>query len=527
MRNLFRFFGINTLDGKASSRSDVNLDEHLREALNSRSLQKITTALEKWCIEGTSRTDWLMELLRSMDYSKTEVAKINILSCFYKKEYAETLQLIDEYLSAHGFDEDLCVIKLVAHYLDGQMELAYYYMKSVESKHMAYCERSDYWQMRAGILWAMNYFEELGFATDKAVELSQNNREVLETALSIYIEMDDKSRIRATLELIEKSNEVAGFAHALNLLALSRYKEGFETMEARYDNKEAHRYLNVALFDRPRWLGKPIDGLRLLISAEQGLGDTVQMARYLSLTSSFNCENICVEVQPELIELIRYNYPEFKISERVFGITPDDSFDVWVGMMSLPLMTGRYGIATPLIDGYLRAPRDNAVYWRARIQEMTSTKAFKIGVAWSGQSSHRADRRRSIPYEVMMNNLIRNSHASFFTLQTNVPEVCPENMHNTSDELMTMSDTAALIEQMDLVITVDTSVAHLAGALGKETWLLLPKCYEWRWGHAGEKNYWYSSVKVLRQERHGQWAPLLAEVSDRRLPEKLNSMENL
>ena len=112
---------------------------------------------------------------------------------------------------------------------------------------------------------------------------------------------------------------------------------------------------------------------------------------------------------------------------------------------------------------------------------------------------------------------VRPINATFFALQTVVPDVMPVNVINVTEEMITLADTAALIEQMDLIITVDTSVVHIAGALAKETWLMLPKRYEWRWGLEGEDNDWYDTVKVIRQPKSGDWASVLDEVFNKRL----------
>jgi hypothetical protein len=111
-----------------------------------------------------------------------------------------------------------------------------------------------------------------------------------------------------------------------------------------------------------------------------------------------------------------------------------------------------------------------------------------------------------------MMDAIRGLDADFFSLQISVPPSHPANLIDVSEELVTIADTAALIAEMDLIITVDTSIVHLAGAIGKETWLLLPYRYEWRWGLSGERNNWYESVKVLRQPTHGDWDSVLSDV---------------
>jgi ADP-heptose:LPS heptosyltransferase len=140
-----------------------------------------------------------------------------------------------------------------------------------------------------------------------------------------------------------------------------------------------------------------------------------------------------------------------------------------------------------------------------------------VGIAWSGSKSHRADRRRSIPFD-MLRPYLEGAEAEFFVLQTQVETGLPANVKNVTTELITLGDTAALINELDLVITVDTSVVHLAGALGKPAWLLLPYRYEWRWSLSGEANNWYRSVRVLRQKMTGDWPAVLEDAFTNRLP---------
>jgi hypothetical protein len=211
-----------------------------------------------------------------------------------------------------------------------------------------------------------------------------------------------------------------------------------------------------------------------------------------------------------------------EIVVREFGQVPAVEFDCWVGVMSLPHLLGATAENIPGRGGYLKVPVDSVRYWRERVVQLARGGRPRIGLAWSGNPTHRGDRRRSIPYAVMM-EAIRGVEADFFALQTHVPEDRPENLIDVSEEMVTLADTAALIGEMDLVITVDTSVVHVAGAIGKEAWLLLPYRYEWRWGLEGEGNRWYDSVSVLRQTTHGDWRGLLYSVFRDRLLNRLAS----
>jgi hypothetical protein len=230
-----------------------------------------------------------------------------------------------------------------------------------------------------------------------------------------------------------------------------------------------------------------------------------------------------MEVQPEALRLLQYNFPAIPMVPREHGHLPPLAFNRWTGSMSLPYLLGSEPGRIPGTAGYLSVPPDSRDYWAQRVSALASTDFPRIGFAWSGNPNHRSDRRRSIPFALVMDLLDGRSAPCFFALQTAVPIPCPPALIDVSDELITLADTAALIAEMDLIITVDTSIVHLAGALGRPTWLLLPYRYEWRWGLEGEKNNWYDTVCILRQETHGDWDGLLKEVLGPRLIEFNNA----
>jgi len=337
--------------------------------------------------------------------------------------------------------------------------------------------------------------------------------------------MEAFERVRQEFENGQHPIDQAGFALAIVDLAQDNYERGFELLELRYQMTEASRYVNPALFPLRRWQGEPPAGNVLLLSSEQGFGDTVQMARYLPELQQIGFRRLVMEAQPESLTLLQFNFPEIDFVIQKWREVPARAFDCWTGLVSLPHLLKTTTSNVPGQSGYLHVPPENEAYWRARVAELTTGKRLRIGLAWSGFPGHRADRRRSIPFPRMM-DAIRDQDVDFFALQTHVPPGFPENLINVSEELVTLSDTAALIAEMDLVIAVDTSVVHLAGAIGKETWLLLPYRYEWRWGLEGEGNHWYDSVKVLRQARRGDWDGLLEDVFGKRLPARASSKGN-
>ena len=338
-------------------------------------------------------------------------------------------------------------------------------------------------------------------------------------AYPIYVESGQHERAAQVRRLIHErypDDPEAVYAVAIVELARDYYPEGFRLAEARYRMPEVARYINPTLLLRPRWQGESLTGQRLFIHGEQGFGDLIMMSRYLPLLTAQGAQ-VTLDCRVEAIPLLTHNFPDCYIIEGDLHTPIETPFDYWTGIMSLPFHLSTTADGVPASHGYLTTPPEQQTYWRGRVGECACRPTPRIGLAWSGNLEHRADRRRSIPFDKIASILLEHQSVSFFALQTSVPGHCPANLLDLSEELITLADTAALIDEMDLVITVDTLIVHLAGALGKPTWLLLPSRYEWRWGLSGERNHWYDTVRVLRQEVQGDWDSLLAQVFGERL----------
>ena len=493
----------------------------LEKALLVHNFAVISPCLRAWCMLPERGFGRLNDLVVRAAFNSAEANKIEILFEHYSGNMEVAFNLAQAHMTEHGFDPDLHVISLACLYHNNQFEGAHAYQCSLSDADALKMDRPDYWQMVSVIRWATNAMDTLEQAVDRTIALAPHDSAVLQTALGMYIELGIPEKVALLKIQLAKRSDAQGYAYSLSLLALGDYEQGWLQMEARYDLEDAHRYINQGIKSKPRWQGQPLNGARLMLSAEQGLGDTIQMARYLPVLQSLGATQIFLETQPETLTLLQYNFPEIPMVERLWAQAPALGFDVWTGLMSLPHHLKAWGKATPGRSGYLRVPPENTLYWKERVKQLSPTQRPKIGLTWSGQPNHRADRRRSISFDLMMRQ-VRGLPVSFFALQTHVPQILPANVMNVSEEMITLADTAALIEHMDLVITVDTSVVHIAGALGKATWLLLPKRYEWRWGLEGEENDWYDSVKVVRQTEHANWAAVLQNVFEHRLPEQFN-----
>lgn len=464
---------------------------------------------------------------RTRRWSPKEVAKLEAFGHYYAGDLTQAFNRARPYAEGPDFDPDLFVVAVFSLYYVGQYEDAYCLLSLVTEQDRYFAVRADFHIVKALICWATNHLDEVGPAIGRACTIEPDNSVAALNALAMYFELGEQEAFEAVQQEIASGkhrSEQVGFAQAVVELAQGRYAEGFSLMELRYRLQEAGRYLNPGLFDKPRWQGEKLDGRTLLVSAEQGIGDTVMMARYLSQLQELG-GNIVMETQPETLPLLIHNFPDITMLAREYAKAPTVHWDVWIGTMSLPFVFGSTPENIPCRENYLEVPHDILVYWQQRVDELARPGCLlRVGLAWSGSPTHRADRRRSIPFAQMAAAIRMIADVDFFAIQTKVPEVRPTNLIDVSDEMITLADTAALIASMDLVITVDTSAVHVAGAIGKEAWLLLPYRYEWRWGIEGEGNNWYDSVRVIRQNKGGEWAAVLEEVFGRRLLERISSL---
>lgn len=493
----------------------------LKAALVSRELIQISPCMMAWSKLPECAWSFLSQEAQRLEYTGADLDKLVVLFENYTDNIAVAFPKAQEYIEKYGFDADMHIISVNILYRTNQFEDALRYLGNHAEVEATLRDRADYWQMVGVIRWSMNHMEALESAVDRVVALAPDHGAIIQTALGMYVELGALEKIEHWRAVVANRPDWQGYAHSLIRLSLGEMEDGWRQMELRYDFDEAHRFINLGLKSYPRWTGEDLNGCTLLVSGEQGLGDVIQMARYLPELKGCGAKLVRMEVQPEALTLLQHSFPDIPMVERVHGVKPAIEFDKWVAMMSLPHCLGMWGKNTPGQAGYLQVPLENADYWIERVKKLNPSKLPKIGLAWSGNPEHRADRRRSIPFAMMMAQ-VRSVNAIFFALQTKVPDVMPPNVANVTEELITLADTAALVEQMDLVITVDTSVVHVAGALGKQTWLLLPKRYEWRWGLEGEENDWYDSVTVIRQAEHAKWQPVLMDVFERRLPQLIN-----
>lgn len=458
--------------------------------------------------------DQLMEEARQAGWGEIELNKLVAYGEFFSGLNAAAYQrVIAGHLAETDFD--LFMTTCVHCYLADRFEEGYALLQQFKPEQgegvdwAEFFAFAGYMTLAAGadIDEAVAYFDQ---ALDQGLDIPL----LAVNAYPIYFEAGRHERVDQLRRLIHEKyaqDPEAVYAMACVELARDYYPEGFRLAEFRYTMPEVARSINPTLLDKPRWGGESLQDRRLLVHGEQGYGDIIMIARYLPMVRALG-GHVIVDCREAAIPLLAHNFPDCEIIAGDLKQPIATPFDVWAGAMSLPLYFNTTADSVPATEGYLTVPPEQAAYWHDRVAGLASGRTPRIGLAWSGNPSHRADKRRSIAFERMARHLQENQQIRFFSLQISVPADCPDNLINTSEEMVTLADTAALIAEMDLVITVDTSIVHIAGALGKPTWLLLPRRYEWRWSLEGEKNNWYDSVRVLRQKTHGDWDGLLAEV---------------
>lgn len=299
----------------------------------------------------------------------------------------------------------------------------------------------------------------------------------------------------------------AHFAQSACRLLMGDLPQGFTQYEWRW-RKPA--YLTLAQqYTQPRWQGDtPLQGKTLLVYAEQGLGDTLQMARYVPHLSAQGAQ-VILQVQEGLVPLLAGLGGATVIGKQ----QPLPPHDLQIPLMSLPAALGTQLATIPADVPYVHADAARMAQWQARLGAAT---APRVGLTWAGNPKHDNDSQRSIPLRKMRRLL--HAGLEFIALQRDLSAAdrlqleAEPALRSHAAAQTDFAETAALVAQLDLVICVDTAIAHLAGAMGKPVWLLLPYAPDWRWMLAREDSPWYPGMRLFRQRRAGDWDEVLERV---------------
>jgi tetratricopeptide (TPR) repeat protein len=353
---------------------------------------------------------------------------------------------------------------------------------------------------RSTALSALKRYDEALAACDRAVALQPDLAQAhvnRGNVLMILTRFDEAETAFGRALELKPDHAGAAWNKSLLLLKTGRLEEGWRLHEARKLTDEA---VGTGFEDHPLWLGEARPGQTLLLHWEQGLGDTLQFCRYAKRVKAAGMKPVLL-VQPLLKAVVQTLDPDLPVFAE--GETLP-AFDAHTPLISLPLAFGTTLDSIPAEPRYLSADPARVTVWRKKLQPTTKPR---IGIAWSGNPAHANDHNRSVPLAALAPLLAAD--VDWTCLQKDLPDADREALGEIAwfgPELGDFGDTAALIELMDLVITVDTSAAHLAGALGKPVWLLLPTSSDWRWMTDRADTPWYPDMRLFRQQTAGDWA---------------------
>jgi Tfp pilus assembly protein PilF len=296
------------------------------------------------------------------------------------------------------------------------------------------------------------------------------------------------------------------------LLRNGEFKAGWLEYEWRF--RLDHTREALPKINAPQWNGMRLPRGRILLIGDQGYGDTIQFARYIPWVGQRVGEVVlgcCQELMP-LISQLPGIHSSFVRWEDIPG------FSVFCPLSSLPHIFSTELNTIPASVPYLRADPEKVAHWSARIRTAVGSDALKVGIAWAGRPTHPNDRARTLRWS-QLQPLSRIPGVSLIALQKEIPAAdraeFPGGLGalDLSAELGDFGDTAAVIESCDLVVTIDSSAAHLAGALGKPAWVMLPWVPDWRWLLDRDDSPWYPTLRLFRQPSRGDWASTIARVA--------------
>ena len=386
--------------------------------------------------------------------------------------------------------------------------------EALASYDRALTVRPDYAEAlsnRGITLKELKRFEEALASYDRALTVRPDYAEALSNR---GLTLHELKRFEEALASYDRALTVrpdyaeAHWNEALLRLLTGDFSRGWVKYEWRWKNESLA--MPKRNFSQPLWLGADaIDGKAILLHNEQGFGDTIQFCRYVPLVAARGAR-VILEVEWPLQELMTTLVGATQVISRG---NPLPDFDFQCPLLSLPLACGTRHETIPSVTPYLRAPVKALKSWQARLGPKCRPR---IGLVWSGRPTHKNDQNRSISLRSLIPLL--DIEATFVSLQKDVRADDARVLKDQSDLLLfddalkNFSDTAALISNLDLVISVDTSVAHLAGALAKPVWALLPFMPDWRWLLDRNASPWYPTARLFRQDDARAWDNVIARV---------------
>jgi len=441
---------------------------------------------------------------------KPDIAGIFSVLGIVQKELGKFNEAEQSYLKAiqlnPGFDEAYYNLGILFYKKQQIAEAVFYFNKAIElngNLYLAYYNLGNvYRELEKYDEAIQNYSSSIQIKNDFAD--AYYNLGVVKEQLFDY-----ENALRFyNLALVHDENHVGSrWNRAIILLLLQNYEEGFKEYEWR-KKREDYPQRN---FSKPELTNQNVKGKTLFVYDDQGLGDTIQFSRYLNMLKELGAV-VVFECDKKLIGLFSGFQAIDHLVERSNKPEPEVEYDYHISLLSLPHYFKTSYQTIPTYISYITADKKLTDKWKRIIG---NTKKTKVGLVWAGNPYHARDKHRSINFAEFA-SLLSSEDVEFFSLQKFVDDNTRAKSIDlkgvTKLEIDTFADTAAIIENLDLVISVDTSVAHLAGAMGKPVWDLIYYYNDWRWSVAGSTTPWYPSMKVFRQPNPFNWKSVLEEV---------------
>jgi len=396
----------------------------------------------------------------------------------------------------------------LAYYTQGQfLEAATAYRQAIEQKptyHQAYNHLGN-------ALKELGDFDEASLCYERAIALKPDYAKAFNNWGNVF---RDRGELQTAMTYYDRAIQIeANFAEAhwnqaLTHLLQGNLERGFAEYEWRWQVKMPN-FQPMRQLSQPVWDGSDLNGKILFLQAEQGMGDVLHFFRYVAIAAAKG-GRVLLECHKPLMPLLSQQPHVMQVVP--YGSVPE-RFDVHAPLMSLPHILGTRLETIPASVPYLTVPPTDATL----PPPLASHQSFKVGLVWTGNPQNTYNRSRTVPLQDLL-PLAKLPGVQLYSLQKEMTEAdsallaAHPEVIDLREQMKTFVDTAALIQQLDLVISVDTAVTHLAGALGKSVWLFLPFAPDWRWMMTRNDSPWYPTVQLFRQGRVGDWKPVLQQI---------------
>ena len=346
----------------------------------------------------------------------------------------------------------------------------------------------------------MGHYEQALNYYNKALDINSSNLNYMHGKAVALKYLDRKEEAKEILEyIVEKDKSATQSVITLGMMYLTEkdFEKGMKLYRKRSEDNNV-----LSVFKEKIWdYGREIANKDVLIYTDCGLGDTIMYSRYIPILMQ-KVKSIILQTDDNLVKIMQESFPDIKVIPK--GKALPEQVECVIPMMDIQLALGLDFNNIPFAEGYLKAPEKE-------IPPVLSTQKKKVGLFWHGNK--KIFKNRSLDYSYIL-DLIADKNIDFYSFQIDEDIEETDNFHSLKSNISDYSDTAFLLKNLDVMITIDSSVAHMAGALGVKTFLLLPYTAEWRWFNDNKETPWYKSVKIFRQTEASNWSEVISRVKE-------------